>query len=150
VVDWGDLPGGLGRIVFENGPDHASRMVFPIFNPTDARRPDWKTRRRPPGDPGHSGCAPIPREDPANPPRSIHDRLAAIRTMFHHFGRHYVVYHASLFPNEPTVIIRHMLGPGLPNLGITREGVVSHDGWGLDEGKGQLNLHIAITREDLL
>jgi hypothetical protein len=149
-ADWSGLIDGQRRIVFENGPDHASRMAFPTFNPADARQPDWKTRRRPPGDPGHSGCAPVPREDPANPPRSIHDRLAPMRTMAHHFGRHHVVYPASLFPHEPTVIIRHLLGPGLPNLSITREGAVSHDGTGLDEGKGQLNLHIAITREDLL
>jgi hypothetical protein len=55
-----------------------------------------------------------------------------------------------LFPNEPTVIIHCIYGPGLPNLRITREGIESLDGKGFDEGTGQLNLHFAITRDDLL
>src|SRR5262245_28479398 len=43
--------GGNGTIVFENGPEQASRMAFPVFNPNNSRRPDWETRKRHPADP---------------------------------------------------------------------------------------------------
>ena len=39
-----------------------------------------------------------------------------------YFRRHHVVYHSSLFPDEPTVNVMFILGPGVPNLRITPEG----------------------------
>jgi len=148
--DWSDLPEGEGRIVFENGPDDASRMTFPIFNPNDVNQPDWKTRRRPPGYPWIEPPAQAEEKSPSGRPRSIQHRLAAIRTCSRYFGRHYVVYHSSLFPNEPTVNVMSILGPGVPNLRITPEGVEAVDERGLDEGQGCLHLHFVITRTDLL
>jgi len=148
--DASDLPESEGRIVFENGPDDASRMTFPIFNPHDVHQSDWKTRRRPPGYPWIEPPAPPGKQRPSGRPHSIHDRLAAIRTCSRYFGRHYVVYHSSLFPNEPTVNVMSILGPGVPNLRITPEGVEPTDETGLDEGQGCLYLGIEITRADLM
>ena len=67
-----------------------------------------------------------------------------------YFRRHHVVYHSSLFPDEPTVNVMFILGPGVPNLRITPEGVEPTDETGLDEGQGCLYLGIEITRADLL
>ena len=120
--------GGNGAIVFENGLEQASRMAFPVFNPNDARRPDWETRKRLPVDP----------------------QLAAIRTIVRPFGVHYVTYHAGLYRNEPTVAILSIRGPGMPDLDIKREGVavLPHEQNELDFG--QLNLRVVITRKDLI
>jgi len=144
-----DLPEGEGRIVFENGTDDASRMTFPIFNPNEARKPDWKTKRRPPGYPWIAPAS-TGKVSPSGSPRSIQYRLSAIRTCSHNFGRHYVVYYPSLFPNEPTVRIMSILGPGLPNLRITPEGVEPTDETGIGERQGCVHFSIVITRGDLL
>jgi hypothetical protein len=144
-ADASDLPEAEGRIAFVNGTADDLRMAFPIFNPADARKPDWKTKRRPFGYPWIAPV--IGEEKPSDRPHSIHDRLAAIRTCFRYFGRHHVVYHPSLFPNEPTVNVMSVDGPGIPNLRITTEGVELADGTGLDQGQGCLLLYIKITRD---
>jgi hypothetical protein len=140
---------GLGRIVFENGPDHASRMAFPVYNPNEVRKADWGSRRRP-HEPGNTADAQPQTADSDKSPRTIYQRLSAVRTIPHNFGIHFVVYHSSLYRDEPTVIIHYMLGPGLPSLALTPEGVVRQDPAGLYDGKGQLGLHVRITRDDLL
>jgi hypothetical protein len=127
TVEGAGSPEGNGKITFENGPEH--RMSFPMFNPNNARLPNWETMRRPPPDP---------------------TVLPAIRTMGQSFGVHRVVFHAGLYRNEPTVSILVIAGPGIPGLRLTRDGV-EPDTFHSDMGEtgDNLSLHIAVTREHL-
>jgi hypothetical protein len=134
-----DLVQKQGRIVFNNGLEEASRLTLPIFNPNLVRRPDWKARIRTPNHPWKEG---------AKPPYSIHDCLEPIHSRFHVFGRYQVYYHSSLFPNDPTVTLISMIGPGLGDLRLTPDGVEPAAGTGI-EGVEQLLLGIKITRDDL-
>ncbi len=152
-AEWGDLAEGLGRFAFANGPDDGARMAFPIFNPNEARQPDWTTRRRPPGDRGLFGVGMAAGEDAAGPAPSIDDRLPANRTATRCFGRYPVNYHPSLFPNEPTVHINFMLGPDLPWAAPSLEGIrwhVARPPGHHGDAVRRLALWIRITRDDLL
>jgi hypothetical protein len=152
-AEWCDLAEGLGRFAFENGPDDGARMAFPIFNSNEARQPDWATRRRSSSDRHRFGIGVTPDEDAADPAPSIFDRLPAMRTVTRCFGRYPVVYHPSLFPNEPTVHINFMLGPDLPWAAPSLEGVRWHVATPPRhhaDAVRRLALWIRITRDDLL
>ncbi len=140
-----DLEPGCGRIRFESGAEPDSKFAFPIFNLNEVRRPDWSTKRRAPNDDGHSGVA-SPNPDPS---LSLHERLPAVRTASLMFGVHKCIYHASLFPKEPTLRILYMVGPGLPNLKISPDRAVEIQSDVAVSGMGQLGLGVQVTRDDL-